>query len=419
MTFRFRMRRDDARDFGLAAMGDRSGSRVSVDRANLIISAPRGSGGAMAHLGQVVPRMLALRPGWNIRLVASPEVLKSAFGSRRESWMHPLADSGYATRLRWEFRELPVLLAREPRAIVYAPFGPPLNVSLGPRTVCMARNIIPLLDPADWEITEEDRGRALLLRVAFVLSARSARRMICVSTYARERLAMLSGKRMSHFPVVPHGAETGDAARRCTNPEAERLRGTRFLLHVGQPVPYRRTHEVIEAYARLVERNPDVPTLVLVGESRGTDKPYGDSCVALAAPLVARKKIVILPQVTRADSMTMMMWAEATVYPSVHEDCPNIILEALAAGQVIVCGDIPATRDLCADAAIYVRDPRGGSLADAIEGVLADPERMAALRREARARAALFTWDATASRTVAVLEEELARLRGLDPVSRA
>ena len=78
------------------------------------MSAPRGSGGCLTHLGNVIPRLQRIRPDWDIELHASTPVLERVFGTTQEHWMHEIGDDGYAARLEWEFVKLPGILRSIP-----------------------------------------------------------------------------------------------------------------------------------------------------------------------------------------------------------------------------------------------------------------------------------------------------------------
>jgi glycosyltransferase involved in cell wall biosynthesis len=372
----------------------------------LVVTAPRGSGGAYAHLPRVLPRIMALRPQWDVELVASADVLEPTFGTTREPWMRPLGGGDYRTRLRWEFVELPELLRRDPRALVYSPFGPPLNLANGPRVVWASRNIIPLLPVGEWEISEGDRARMLALRLLLVAWARAGLRCICVSQHARERLSALAAVSRERIAVVPHGTDP-PAARPCSDAMLETVRASRYVLHVGQPVAYKRTLELAQAWAQLAARRADLPPLVVAGRARPQDAEYERRCLEPLRPLMVDGRVRVLGHVPHVDTLALMASAHAFVYPSVHEDCPNVVLEALAAGRASVFADIPAVRELAADAAVYVRDPRPASLAAALERAIFDPGLRAGLEAGARERAALFTWDRTARRIAEVLDEAL------------
>ena len=228
--------------------------------------------------------------------------------------------------------------------------------------------------------------------------------MICVSNHARHLLSIASGVPIEQMDVVPHGVSPGDPSRVSKDPRIEDLRKRPYLLQMGQPIPYRRTRQLIEGYKRLVARRSGVPALVIVGTARAIDQAYGDECRRAAEPLVRDGRIVMLPQVSHADSMLLASGAHAIVYPSVHEDCPNAVLEALACGRVLVCADIPAMRELADDAAIYLANPNGDSIADGIEAAISDEPLRERLQASALRRGKLFTWDQTVTRTAAALD---------------
>jgi glycosyltransferase involved in cell wall biosynthesis len=99
-----------------------------------------------------------------------------------------------------------------------------------------------------------------------------------------------------------------------------------------------------------------------------------------------------------------MSTAHAFLYPSVHENCPNVVLEALAAGRVGVYADIAPVRELTGEAGLFVRDPGPLTLSDAIEEAAFNEPRRLGIAQQASQRAKLFTWARTAEATAAMLE---------------
>jgi glycosyltransferase involved in cell wall biosynthesis len=368
-------------------------------KRRLIISAPRGSGGGLTHLREVIPRLARIMSRWELVLHAPRETLAS-IPDRGEGVIRcELAGSDYASRVSWEFLTLP-RLAADPSSLVYAPFGPPLNFGVGPHCVFMARNIIPLLPPETWEVSPNDVGRNHVLRMVFGTQARCARRVICVSHHAAARLRLLSG-RDDGIDVVPHGCAMIEQPA----PKDDRVRtllGRPFLLSVGQPMPYRRVDELIGAMKLLADR--EVPPLVLVGGDRDVDRDYGEACARFAEPLEREGRIIRLGQLGAQDVQALTAAATLIVYPSVHEDCPNVILEGMAAGKAILCADIPATRELADGVAQFVADPRAASLAQGISALLGDEPRRHSLERRALERSARYDWQKTAERTAESLE---------------
>jgi glycosyltransferase involved in cell wall biosynthesis len=371
----------------------------------LLVTTPRGSGGALKHLRSVLWRIQRDRPEWRVELHAPAELLRAAFGRDDQPWMVPVVSGRYSGRLKWELVDLPFEADRVPRTLVYSPFGPLLNVAMARRAVWASRNIIPLLPPETWEMEDKDRLRVMALRYLVALGARVAARTICVSDYSRGLLTQLAGVTGETIRTIPHGVDPVDLDVRCSDPAHEAIRGTPYVVTVGQPTPYRRTRELILGYARLAQRRKDLPRLVMVGGARSVDHAYGEECLRLAEPMLRDGRIVYLGQVPQGDAIALAARAHVVAYPSVHEDCPNAVLEGLAAGRVILCADIPATRELAEASAVFVRDPDPERIESALERAVYDEPLRRSLQAGALARARLFTWDRTAARTIQVLEE--------------
>jgi glycosyltransferase involved in cell wall biosynthesis len=353
----------------------------------------------------VLQRILRDRPEWRVELHGPADLLRAAFGRDDLPWMYPVQSDRYRGRLKWELVDLPFEAGRRPGTLVYSPFGPLLNLALARRAVWASRNIIPLMPLETWEVMGPDRLRALGLRQLLALEARAAPRTICVSEHARALLVQLAGVTGETIRTIPHGVDPVDPERPCSTAALEAIRGTPYVLNVGQPAPSRRTRELILGYARLAERRKDLPRLVMVGAARAVETGYGEECLRIAEPLLRAGRAVSLGQLPPADAVALAARARVVAYPSVHEDCPNVVLEALAGGRVLVCADIAATRELAESSAVFVRDPDPERIESALERAIYDESLRRSLEAGALARAGLFTWDRTAARTIAVLEE--------------
>ncbi|HVP01395.1 MAG TPA: glycosyltransferase, partial [Solirubrobacteraceae bacterium] len=106
----------------------------------------------------------------------------------------------------------------------------------------------------------------------------------------------------------------------------------------------------------------------------------------------------------------LMAAADVVVQPSRNEGLSITVLEAMAAGRPVVASDVGGTRESVADGVTGVLVPPGrpDALAAALDALLRDPRRRAALGAAARARAvASFSAQAMAAATSAVYEELL------------
>jgi glycosyltransferase involved in cell wall biosynthesis len=160
----------------------------------------------------------------------------------------------------------------------------------------------------------------------------------------------------------------------------------------------RRPARRVPPYARApssVRHGRSAPTgrapLLLAGKARKPDEAYERQCLAVAASLQRTGRAHVLGQVSHRDVLALMASAHTFAYPSIHEDCPNVVLEALSARRVSVFAEIPAVRELAGDAGVFVRNPDAFSLARALDEALFDAGQRSRVSAEAARRADLFT----------------------------
>ena len=80
-----------------------------------------------------------------------------------------------------------------------------------------------------------------------------------------------------------------------------------------------------------------------------------------------------------------------------HLTCPVKALDFLALGMPVVASDLPSTRDVLGDAALYFPPNDGKLMADQIYKLLDNPDLYRILCEKARARAQLLCWESRAT----------------------
>jgi glycosyltransferase involved in cell wall biosynthesis len=176
----------------------------------------------------------------------------------------------------------------------------------------------------------------------------------------------------------------------------------RYLLFVGALEPRKNLPVLMDAYRLLLRADPATPPLVLLGP-RGWGPALGTDGIPPGN--------VIVPGYRGEDELrSTVAGAEALVYPSSYEGFGLPPLEAFACGVPVIASDLPVIEEVVGpDRALAQRVPVGD--AEALAGALAarlttpDPAGADAARR---ARAAQFTWDATAESTLGAYSRAIA-----------
>ncbi len=170
------------------------------------------------------------------------------------------------------------------------------------------------------------------------------------------------------------------------------LRNTPYVLFTGQRGGYKRFDLAMESIAA----SPDL-TLVAVGPPI-----VGGERSRLESLLPGRWQ-----SFTDASNDTLRLLythAQALVYPSDYEGFGLPILDAMACGCPVVCANRSSFPEVAGDAAIRVGDQRVDKYSQALAEAVR-PAVRADLVALGRARAATFTWEATAARTLAFYGE--------------
>jgi len=172
-----------------------------------------------------------------------------------------------------------------------------------------------------------------------------------------------------------------------------------YILAVGNLEPRKNLPGLLRAFAQLA---PDVPhKLVLVGaEAWLTGEIH-----ATLDRLRLGGRVRMTGFVSDDDLPLWYGAADLFVFPSLYEGFGLPVVEAMACGVPVVTSNVSSLPEVAGDAAVLV-DPRDvDAIADGLCRVLTDADLSRRLRQSGRERAARFTWEETAARTVAVYRE--------------
>ncbi len=163
-----------------------------------------------------------------------------------------------------------------------------------------------------------------------------------------------------------------------------------YILGIGRVVPQKGFDILIDAYARLVQRVPEAPDLIIAG-----DGPERENLVAQADALGLSARIHLIGRADRPRAVSLFQGCELFVLPSRHEPQGIVSLEAMACAKPVAAARVGGVPEIVLDGETGLLFPgeNAPALAQTLEALLSDPERAAQMGRAGRERAeAHFTW---------------------------
>lgn len=174
-----------------------------------------------------------------------------------------------------------------------------------------------------------------------------------------------------------------------------------FILFVSSLWPYKNAETLIDAFAIFVKRHPEY-MLAIVGYAR--EESYLRKLAERTQKHGVAESVVFTGGLSHEKLARLYQTASVFVYPSLYETFGLTILEAMACGCPVITSNVSAMPEIADDAAIFFDPRRSDELCDKIEKVVTDKTLHHELISKGLRRAAEFTWEKTAQRTLDVLE---------------
>jgi glycosyltransferase involved in cell wall biosynthesis len=237
------------------------------------------------------------------------------------------------------------------------------------------------------------------MNAAIPRSMRHSAAIVTDSEFSREEMGEVYAIPGDRITVAPHGVDPRfSPVAPETQPGA--AVGPPFIFAVGSLQPRKNLRTLVSAYARLVERHPEVEErLVLTGSELGADA-LGDE----AATLLRADRVVFTGHVEDDELARLYREATAFAYPSVYEGFGLPPLEAMASGTPVAVADVPVMREIPGEAALLVPATDVDAWADALWRLVSEPQLRERLAGQGLARAGRFTWERSARAITAALE---------------
>jgi len=357
--------------------------RVLIDATSI----PADRGGVGRYLEQLIP---ALARRDDLRLVVAvqerdaAEVTAAAPGA---DVVVPLRGGGRLRRLVWEQFGLPRLVRAHRVDVLHSPH---YTMPVFTRVPV----VVTVHDATFFSHPEvHTRFKRWFFRNWSRWSARSSAAIV-VPSHATERELRRYARTSAPVVVAYHGVDHGrfhapapaDVTRLA---DVLGLDAGAWIAFLGTVEPRKNVANLVRAYAALRQER-ELPPLVIAG-ARGWDEETG----AVVAGLEPGVDVRLVGYLDAELLPAFLGGSEFLVYPSLGEGFGLPVLEAMACGAPVLTTRELALPEVGGDAVAYTATD-AASIAQSMAELLDAPDRRRELAGLAAARAAQFTWDASA-----------------------
>ena len=251
------------------------------------------------------------------------------------------------------------------------------------------------------------QGRAWQLQFTVRRTVERAARILTGTEFSRRSILKVYGDLdEDKVVVVPNAAAPAfrPLPREAAAPHVIRRFdiGAPFVLAVGDLQPRKNHIGLIRAFARLARVYPHLRhNLVLAGKETWFANRVRDA--ARESGIAGR--IQFTGFVSDADLQHLYNACDLFVFPSFYEGFGLPALEAMACGRAVACSNVTALPEVVDSAAILFDPYSVDEMVRAMADLLLDADLRSRMERLGSQRAAQFSWQRTADRTLDVFRE--------------
>jgi glycosyltransferase involved in cell wall biosynthesis len=262
----------------------------------------------------------------------------------------------------------------------------------------VGRPTVLTIHDISFEYFPEFFSRRSLLRDRLLIrnSAQRATKVVTISETSRRDLIDRYGLAPDRVVAIHLGVAPSFSPAAETNSRPPLDGRPVRLLAVGALQPRKNLIRLLEAVRTIARDMPVV--LRIIG-------PDGFQANAIRDKDVGSATVEIVGYIADEGLADAYRWADMLVYPSIYEGFGLPVIEAMSCGTPVITSTGGSLPEVAGDAAIIVDPLDVTAIANGIRQVAEDPVLAGAMRARGLARAAEFTWEATARRQLEVYRE--------------
>lgn len=259
-----------------------------------------------------------------------------------------------------------------------------------------------------------DRARMFYITRVLPMLVKRLSHVLTVSESSKRDIVEYAGVAPERVTVTPLGADTsrycvGDAPADLQRMQSRYGFPGPYLLYIARLEHPGKNHvRLIQAFEVAKQREKIPHVLILAG----SDWDRADEIHAAAAKSTCADDIIFTGFLAEADLPMMYRGADAFIFPSLYEGFGLPVLEAMCCGVPVACANVSSIPEVTGDAGLLFDPYDIDAMAGAIASLATDATLRVDLSARGIARGKLFSWRATAERTLEVLRDAAQGGRG-------
>lgn len=165
------------------------------------------------------------------------------------------------------------------------------------------------------------------------------------------------------------------------------------------------TDGVLRAYKKLVEKNKNIPDLVISGKLMPELAPLVVDVEKIVKDLKIEDKVKIIGYVKQDDLPVLYKEALMFIFPSHYEGFGMPVLEAMQVGTATITSPNSSLPEIATDSVLYADDDSDDDIAKKIESLLYDSNLREELSEKGKERAKNFSWENFIDKFFEIIEE--------------
>lgn len=178
-----------------------------------------------------------------------------------------------------------------------------------------------------------------------------------------------------------------------------------YIVFVGNVKPHKNLITLVKSFIKII--NEVDHKLVIIGKKEGFIS--GDKEVLKFANLYPNR-IIFTGWVDDQDVKNYVANAELMVFPTLYEGFGIPPLEAMACGCPVIVSDIPVTKEVCGDAAVYFNPKNFSELSMLIKKVLKKENYKESMYLKGIERSKFYSWKSAINKTIMTFEELFSKM---------